>query len=107
MSDNEQRKNLRGEVLGPFGAFLLQGFRIARDVGGVERALSEYAAKAVGEPLRDDEGVGNLARAEDVGLDHLAQKTGDPREKGEATDGNEIANHGSTIDRGGLCERLF
>ncbi len=67
--------------------------RIGRHEGGVERAFGEDRAEMVGQPQRDEEGVGDRPRAQDRGQHDVARKAGDAREQREAADCENASEH--------------
>ena len=59
------------------GAALLADARIGRHEGGVEGALGEDRAEMIGQPQRDEEGVGDRPGAEDRRQHDVARKAGE------------------------------
>ena len=93
--DSEQpQKNLARKEPRAGKAFGLKHPRIARNIGGVERAFAENGTKMIGQPLGNDESIGEQSGAEHGAEQDVAQKTGAAREQGQAADGNQAFVHG-------------
>ena len=64
-----------------FGPALLADAGIGRHEGGVEGAFGEDGAEMIGQPQRDEEGIGHRPGAEHRGQHDVADKAGDPRQQ--------------------------
>ena len=93
LAREQQREDAVGEQLGRIGAALLADARIGRHEGGVERALGEDRAEMIGQPQRDEEGVGDRAGAEHRRQHDVAREAGEAREQREAADGEDASDH--------------
>ena len=71
---NHQREDAVGEQLGRVRPVLGADARIGRHEGGVEGALGKDRAEMIGQPQRDEEGVGDRACAQDRGQHDVARE---------------------------------
>ncbi len=93
LRSEQQRIDLAGEFLGRLASLLLQRLSVTGNEGGVEGALAEDGAETVRQALGDEKGVRNETRAHHGRLHGERKEAGDAREKREAADRKEIANH--------------
>ena len=93
LRDEQQGEDAAGETIGGLVPLRDQHARIGRHIGRVERALAEDGAKLVGQPQRDDEGVGERADAHHRADHQIAGEAGQPRQGGEPADREEVAVH--------------
>ena len=93
LARQQQREDAVGEQAGALGAALLADARIGRHEGGVERALGEDGAEMVGQPQRDEEGVGHRPGAEHRGQHDVADEAGDARQQRKAADRQDAIDH--------------
>ena len=97
LAGDQEREHAVGEQSSGIGTALLAGVRISRHERGVEGALGEDRAKVVGNPQRDEEGVGDRPGAEHPRQHDVARKAGKAREQREAADGEDASNHRPAI----------
>ena len=86
-------ENAVGEQLRRVRPVLGADARIGRNEGGVERTFGEDRAEMIGQPQRDEEGVGDRAGAEDRRQHDVARESGDARKQREAADGENASDH--------------
>ena len=89
LAREQQREHAIGEASCGIGAALLANARIGGHEGGIEGTFGEDGAEMVGQPQRDEKGIGNRAGAEHGGQHDIARKAGDTRQSRQAADGED------------------
>jgi hypothetical protein len=66
---------------------------VGRHKGGIEGALGEDRPEMIGQPQRHEEGVRGRPGAQDSRQHDVARKSGQPRKKRVAADGEDTTEH--------------
>ena len=94
LAGEQQREDAVGEQLAPDQRRpSLADARIGRHEGGVEGAFGEDRAEMIGQPQRDEEGIGDRPGAEHRRQHDVAHEAGDARQQRQAADGEDASEH--------------
>ena len=112
---HHQQHHLRGEQQreDAVGEHFCRGFalavnmRIGRHERGVERAFGKDRAEMIGQPQRHEERVRHRTGAEDRREHDVARKTGQPREKRIAADGEDAPKHAPLLQHAAMLQKCF
>ncbi len=85
-----QRHDLLGHEVGPLEALTLLDLTEHRDESHTDSAFGHESPEQVGDPVRNDKGIGQEACPEEPGHYHITDKTEDSADCSEPTDSGYV-----------------